>query len=91
MSIFKDIVSSCLLCRFLKKGTPDNGRNAWNQTEAISFLRSLVGACKTSSDNELVENVLLSLSNSTEVLKQISEKLSVDEVLKKNGNMILPF
>ena len=54
-----------------------------NQREALSLLRGLVGASKTSTDGELLEDVLPNQINTKEQLQEISEKILSDEGSKK--------
>jgi hypothetical protein len=54
-----------------------------NQREALSLLRGLVGATRTSTDGELLEDVLPNPINSRDQLKEISEKILADESFKK--------
>lgn len=54
-----------------------------NQREALSLLRGLVGASRTSTDSELLEDVLSNPIDSSDQLKEISEKILADETFKK--------
>ena len=54
-----------------------------NQREALSLLRGLVGVSKTSTDCELLEDVLPNPIDSSDAFRDISEKIMADEGFKK--------